>query len=51
MVSGVEAFGDDFVNRAVTGGTGRFRNVTGEMTDAQLDADELIVTFRLSGVD
>ena len=52
MVSGVEAFGDAFVNRAVTGGTGRFKNATGEMTDARFDMDgRLVVTFVLGGVD
>ncbi len=48
-VQGVEAFGDNFIPRAVGGGTGDFRNVRGEMTSADVAVPELITTFRLLG--
>ena len=50
-VQGVEAFGANFIPRAVVGGTGDFRNVSGEMTSADVAIPELFTTFMLNGVD
>ena len=47
-VQGPEAFGKDFVPRAVDGGTGHFRNAGGEMTDVDFDDHGfLVVKFKL----
>jgi hypothetical protein len=48
-VQGVEAFGPAFIPRAVVGGTGDFKNVSGEMTSADLAIPFLSTTFRLKG--
>lgn len=49
-VQGVEAFNKNFIPRSVVGGTGKFRNIRGEMVAATFfDGGEFLATFDIIG--